>query len=136
MYYIIIFFNHRTLTFVSLLQVLNCSRTVHVYSPKQDSFNSSKWFLYQRRHDAVRLFLRLAVRGHLPRTLDDRPFELVFCPRDCVMGAHRYEYNGMPKQWGPLKVGMTRRRAEALYVNDKTVGHIITGSPRLWSGSL
>jgi hypothetical protein len=76
----------------------NSTQGLHVWSPNQGRFGD-KWYLYRRRLDVIRLLAALADGGQLSRA-GVGPFELVLCPRDCVIGPLRYDYSGMPEPMG------------------------------------
>lgn len=82
-----------------LIQYLG-SGGVHVSSPNQAGFEASKWFLFQRRHDAIRLVQTLTEQGRL----GTRSFDMAFCPRDCPVGGTAYNYSGMPPPRGSHEV--------------------------------
>ena len=76
---------------------------LQVYSPNEDSFNTTKWFLYRRRNDAIRLIQSLATSGNLVlpssssgATNTSHGLEIAFCPRDCIVGGMAHQYSGMP----------------------------------------
>lgn len=64
-----------------------------VYKPHVNAHDPSKWYLFRRRNDVLRILLALAEQGRLPAT---RNFEIIFCPRDCTVGGYHTPYNGMP----------------------------------------
>lgn len=87
----------------------DASGGVYVSSPSGE-YAREKWFLYQRRHDAIRLIDGLARAGRL----GNASWELAFCPRDCPTGGTVYNYSGMPPQRGSTQVRTMSKMAGIL----------------------
>ena len=116
-----------------LIQVHQGQR-VTVRSPNQALFGTDKWYLFRRRHDAIRLLRRLAVSGRLEGRVPEY-MELAFCPRDCAIGGFAYNYSGMPDLRGHDQVSEGHRRlclevdSEGWEVRGDTPGRVNSACP-------